>query len=341
MEFKTQLLKADENSLDLAAKYFSAGEVVAVPTETVYGLAGNAYNGETIKKIFEAKGRPQDNPLIVHISDMEMLKEVASEIPGTAYKLADAFWPGPLTMIMKKSEKVSPVTTAGLDSVGIRMPSDPFAHALIVKTGIPFAAPSANVSGRPSPTDAKTVFEDMNGKIPLVVDGGECFAGVESTVVSLLNETPIILRPGYVTKEDMEEVLGTEVKIAAAVTENIKAGEKVLSPGMKYKHYAPNAEVIILDGDINKFAGYVNKHKGSGVYAMVFDGEESLLNVPCVTYGKFGDGKSQAHELFSSLRKLDELNARTVYARCPGKSGVSLAVYNRLIRSAGFNIIKL
>lgn len=341
MEFKTQLLKADENSLDLAAKYFSAGEVVAVPTETVYGLAGNAYNGETIKKIFEAKGRPQDNPLIVHISDMEMLKEVASEIPGTAYKLADEFWPGPLTMIMKKSEKVSPVTTAGLDSVGIRMPSDPFAHALIVKTGIPFAAPSANVSGRPSPTDAKTVFEDMNGKIPLVVDGGECFAGVESTVVSLLNETPIILRPGYVTKEDMEEVLGTEVKIAAAVTENIKAGEKVLSPGMKYKHYAPNAEVIILDGDINKFAGYVNKHKGSGVYAMVFDGEESLLNVPCVTYGKFGDGKSQAHELFSSLRKLDELNARTVYARCPGKSGVSLAVYNRLIRSAGFNIIKL
>lgn len=341
MEFKTQLLKADENSLDLAAKYFSAGEVVAVPTETVYGLAGNAYNGETIKKIFEAKGRPQDNPLIVHISDMKMLKEVASEIPETAYKLADAFWPGPLTMIMKKSEKVSPVTTAGLDSVGIRMPSDPFAHALIVKTGIPFAAPSANVSGRPSPTDAKTVFEDMNGKIPLVVDGGECFAGVESTVVSLLNETPIILRPGYVTKEDMEEVLGTEVKIAAAVTENIKAGEKVLSPGMKYKHYAPNAEVIILDGDINKFAGYVNNHKVSGVYAMVFDGEESLLNVPCVTYGKFGDGKSQAHELFSSLRKLDELNARTVYARCPEKSGVSLAVYNRLIRSAGFNIIKL
>ena len=341
MEFKTQLLKADENSLELAAKYFSAGEVVAVPTETVYGLAGNAYNGETIKKIFEAKGRPQDNPLIVHISDMEMLKEVASVIPGTAYKLADAFWPGPLTMIMKKSEKVSPVTTAGLDSVGIRMPSDPFAHALIVKTGIPFAAPSANVSGRPSPTDAKTVFEDMNGKIPLVVDGGECFAGVESTVVSLLNETPIILRPGYVTKEDMEEVLGTEVKIAAAVTENIKAGEKVLSPGMKYKHYAPNADVIILDGDINKFAGYVNNHKRSGVYAMVFDGEESLLNVPCVTYGKFGDGKSQAHELFSSLRKLDELNARTVYARCPGKSGVSLAVYNRLIRSAGFNIIKL
>lgn len=341
MEFKTQLLKADENSLDLAAKYFSAGEVVAVPTETVYGLAGNAYNGETIKKIFEAKGRPQDNPLIVHISDMEMLKEVASVIPGTAYKLADAFWPGPLTMIMKKSEKVSPVTTAGLDSVGIRMPSDPFAHALIVKTGIPFAAPSANVSGRPSPTDAKTVFEDMNGKIPLVVDGGECFAGVESTVVSLLNETPIILRPGYVTKEDMEEVLGTEVKIAAAVTENIKAGEKVLSPGMKYKHYAPNADVIILDGDINKFAGYVNNHKRSGVYAMVFEGEESLLNVPCVTYGKFGDGKSQAHELFSSLRKLDELNARTVYARCPGKIGVSLAVYNRLIRSAGFNIIKL
>ena len=181
----------------------------------------------------------------------------------------------------------------------------------------------------------------MNGKIPLVVDGGECFAGVESTVVSLLNETPIILRPGYVTKEDMEEVLGTEVKIAAAVTENIKAGEKVLSPGMKYKHYAPNADVIILDGDINKFAVYVNNHKGSGVYAMVFDGEESLLNVPCVTYGKFGDGKSQAHELFSSLRKLDELNAKTVYARCPGKSGVSLAVYNRLIRSAGFNIIKL
>ena len=336
-DLKTQY----DEGMDAAARAICAGELVAMPTETVYGLGADALHPEASKKIYAAKGRPSDNPLIVHISKFEDLVSIAREVPPQAYKLADAFWPGPLTMIMKKSEKVSPVTTAGLDSVGIRMPSDPFAHALIVKTGIPFAAPSANVSGRPSPTDAKTVFEDMNGKIPLVVDGGECFAGVESTVVSLLNETPIILRPGYVTKEDMEEVLGTEVKIAAAVTENIKAGEKVLSPGMKYKHYAPNADVIILDGDINKFAGYVNNHKRSGVYAMVFDGEESLLNVPCVTYGKFGDGKSQAHELFSSLRKLDELNARTVYARCPGKSGVSLAVYNRLIRSAGFNIIKL
>ncbi len=341
MAFETKLLKASDEALELATKLFLDGEVVAVPTETVYGLAGNAYEGETIKKIFSAKGRPQDNPLIVHVSDMEMVKEVVSFIPEIAYKLADAFWPGPLTMIMKKSEKVSSVTTAGLDSVGVRMPSDPFSHALIEKTGIPFAAPSANVSGKPSPTDAKTVFEDMNGKIPLVVDGGECFAGVESTVVSLLGEKPVILRPGYVTKEDMEEILGEEVLIASAVTEEVKKGEKVLSPGMKYKHYAPNANVIILDGELNAFVKYVNDRKAEGVYAMVFEGEEGLFNVPTITFGKEGDGKSQAHELFSALRKADDLKAKTVYSRCPKKDGVSLAVYNRLIRSAGFNIIKL
>ncbi len=341
MNYKTQLLKANEKALTLAAEYFNKGEIVAVPTETVYGLAGNAYDGETIKKIFAAKGRPQDNPLIVHISDMEMLKDVVTEVPEAAYKLADAFWPGPLTMIMKKSDKVSSVTTAGLDTVGVRMPSDSFAHALILKTGIPFAAPSANVSGRPSPTDAKTVFEDMDGRIPLVVDGGECFAGVESTVVSLIGDTPIILRPGYVTKEDMESVLGSEVKIASAVTEEIKAGETVLSPGMKYKHYAPEAKVIILDGSLEKFVRYVAENGGEDTYAMVFSGEDKLLNVPCIVYGDYGDGKSQARGLFSALRKADELRAKTVYARCPAKDGVSLAVYNRLIRSAGFNIIKL
>ncbi|MBO5286328.1 MAG: threonylcarbamoyl-AMP synthase [Clostridia bacterium] len=337
----TKVLKVSNEAVKEASNYILNGDVVAIPTETVYGIAGNAYNGDAIKKIFLAKGRPQDNPLIVHISDMDMLKEVAIDIPKDAYKLASKFWPGPLTMVLKKSDKVSLVTTAGLDSVGVRMPSDKFAHDLIVNSGVPFAAPSANISGKPSPTNANDVYLDMQGRLPLVVDGGDSLVGVESTVLSLLTGTPVLLRPGYVTKEDIEAVLGKEVILSGAVIESLKEGETARSPGMKYKHYAPEAEVIIIDANLDKFTSYVNDKTDDGLYCLVFDGEGDLIIHPTVSYGKTDDAKSQAHNLFTALRTLDKLGAKKVYARAPLKDGVALAVYNRLLRAAGFKEIKL
>ena len=338
---ETKLLKPNKESIELACKLLQDGEVVGVPTETVYGLAGDSRNGEAIKKIFKAKGRPADNPLIVHISNLDMLKGVVRYVSDDAKKLMDAFWPGPLTIIMPKGNEICNETCAGLDSVGVRMPSNPIAHEIIEKSKVPFSAPSANISGKPSPTNATDVFVDMNGRIPLIIDGGECDAGVESTVISTLTDTPIILRPGVITKEMIEKVLGKKVEIAKAVTEGVKKDEKVLSPGMKYKHYAPNADVIILKGSLEKYAKYVNEHKADGTFALCFDDEQQYLDVPAISYGHITSPKEQAHELFTALRELDKQNAQIVYARCPEMTGVSLAVYNRLIRSAGFKIIDL
>lgn len=338
---ETKLLKPNKESIELACKLLQDGEVVGVPTETVYGLAGDSRNGEAIKKIFKAKGRPADNPLIVHISNLDMLKGVVRYVSDDAKKLMDSFWPGPLTIIMPKGNEICNETCAGLDSVGVRMPSNPIAHEIIEKSKVPFSAPSANISGKPSPTNATDVFVDMNGRIPLIIDGGECDAGVESTVISTLTDTPIILRPGVITKEMIEKVLGKKVEIAKAVTEGVKKDEKVLSPGMKYKHYAPNADVIILKGSLEKYAKYVNEHKENGTFALCFDDEQQYLDVPAISYGHITNPKEQAHELFTALRKLDKQNAKIVYARCPEMTGVSLAVYNRLIRSAGFKIIDL
>lgn len=338
---ETKLLKPSDESINLACELLKKGEIVAIPTETVYGLAGDSRNGEAIKKIFEAKGRPADNPLIVHISNMNMLKGIVREIPEDAKILAKNFWPGPLTIIMPKGDKICNETCAGLDSVGVRMPSNPIAHEIIEKSGVPFSAPSANLSGKPSPTNAEDVFVDMNGRIPLIIDGGECQAGVESTVISVLTDTPTILRPGIITKEMISKALNKEVVVAKAVTEGVKKDEKVLSPGMKYKHYAPKAEVTILKGSIEKFKDYVESNKVKNTFVLCFDGEEKLFSVPAISYGKENDAKSQAHNLFSALRKLDETEAEIVFARCPETTGVALAVYNRLIRSAGFKIIEL
>ena len=221
------------------------------------------------------------------------------------------------------------------------MPKNEVAREIIRRSGVPFSAPSANISGKPSPTNAGDVFADMNGKIPLIIDGGECDAGVESTVVSVLGTTPIILRPGVVTKEMMQEVLGKEVAVASAVTEGVKTTDRVLSPGMKYKHYSPNADVTIVKSDFESFKKYIEQNKADGTYALVFEGEENKISVPAIAYGKEFDAKSQAHNLFSALRRLDSLGAKVVFARCPEISGVGLAVYNRLIRSAGFKIIEL
>ena len=333
---KTQVLPVTEESIALAARLLTQGELVALPTETVYGIAADARNGAAVRKIFEAKGRPQDNPLIVHICGMEMLQGIVAQVPDRAKKLAAAFWPGPLTMVMPRGPEVSDVTCAGLDTVGVRMPSHPVVQAVIRASGVAFAAPSANLSGKPSPTNAQDTLADMDGRLPLILDGGESSVGVESTVVSVAGERPVLLRPGYITKEQMEAVLGEEVLVSPAILEKLKEGEVARSPGMKYKHYAPQAQVTLVRGSFENYRRYVQQHAGEGVWALCFDGEGKDLPVPYIEYGKNHDGVTQAHHLFTALRDLDRNGAQTVYARCPEQDGVSMAVYNRLIRAAAF-----
>ena len=338
---KTQVLPITPESVALAARLLQQGELVALPTETVYGIAADARNGEAVKKIFEAKGRPQDNPLIVHICGMEMLNGIVSEVPERAKKLAAAFWPGPLTMVMPRGPEVSDVTCAGLDTVGVRMPSHPVVQQVIKASGVAFAAPSANLSGKPSPTNAPDTLADMDGRLPLILDGGESNVGVESTVVAVTGEHPMLLRPGYVTKEQMEAVLGEEVLVSPAILEKLKDGEVARSPGMKYKHYAPKADVTLLDGTFEQFKAYVDAHAEQNPSCLCFTGEAEKLGVPCVEYGREGDGADQAKHIFRCLRALDEQGDAVVYARCPQKDGLSMAVYNRLIRAAAFRVIKL
>lgn len=338
---QTQVLPVNEQSIALAARLLQRGELVALPTETVYGIAADARNGAAVRKIFAAKGRPQDNPLIVHICGMQMLRGIVAEVPPRARKLAAAFWPGPLTMVMPRGEEVSDVTCAGLDTVGVRMPSHPVVQAVIRASGVAFAAPSANLSGKPSPTNAQDTLADMDGRLPLILDGGESAVGVESTVVSVTGEHPVLLRPGYITKEQMEAVLGEEVQVSPAILEKLKAGEVARSPGMKYKHYAPKAQVTILQGDFAAYRQYVAQHAGPGVWALCFDGEGAQLPVPYIEYGRDHDGAAQAHHLFAALRELDRNGAQIVYARCPEQDGVSMAVYNRLIRAAAFRVVEL
>ena len=338
---KTQVLPVSEESIALAAKLLQQGELVALPTETVYGIAADARNGEAVRKIFEAKGRPQDNPLIVHICGMDMLHGIVSEVPERALKLAAAFWPGPLTMVMPRGEEVSEVTCAGLDTVGVRMPSHPVVQAVIKASGVAFAAPSANLSGKPSPTNAQDTLADMDGRLPLILDGGESMVGVESTVVSVTGEHPVLLRPGYITKEQMEAVLSEAVLVSPAILEKLKDGEVARSPGMKYKHYAPKAQVTILRGDFAAYRQYVKEHAGPGVWALCFDGEGAQLPVPAIEYGGAGDDAAQAHHLFAALRALDRAGARVAYARAPERDGVAMAVYNRLLRAAAFRVVEV
>ena len=341
MEIKTKVLPADEAGVAEAAQLLRQGQLVALPTETVYGIAADARNGAAVRNIFVAKGRPQDNPLIVHVTGPEMLPGLVSEVPERAQLLMAAFCPGPLTIIMPRGPEVADECCAGLDTVGIRMPSHPVARAVIQQSGCAFAAPSANLSGKPSPTNAQDTFVDMDGRLPLILDGGESAVGVESTVVAVTGEHPMILRPGYVTKEQMEAVLGEEVLVNHAILEKLKDGEVARSPGMKYKHYAPKADVTILKGSFDAYRDYIAAHAGDGVWALCFDGEEAQLPVPAISYGKEGDGISEAHNLFTVLRELDRKGAKTVYARCPLSDGVSMAVYNRLIRAAAFRVVEV
>lgn len=340
MEYTTNILPPTKEALRLAAGALRRGELVGMPTETVYGLAANAYDPSAVEKIFLAKGRPQDNPLIVHIADLASLDGIASGIGKTAELLASRFWPGPFTMILPKSEKIPDCVTAGLDSVAVRMPSHPVAAALIRESGLPLAAPSANLSGRPSTTEARHVYDDLHGKIPYIIDGGSCDIGVESTVVKVMDNKVLLLRPGAVTVENMRE-LGIEIEIARAVETPLKEGETALSPGMKYKHYAPKAKVVIVDGPIERFASYVRLHSDGHTYALVFEGEEASIPVPTLSFGHSDNSLEQASHLFTALRAADEKGASCVYCRCPSKQGVGLAVYNRLLRAAGFEVVVL
>ncbi len=324
-----------ERALNEAKRLINDGEVVGIPTETVYGLGANAFDEDAVKKIFVAKGRPSDNPLIVHIAKFEDLEPLVKEIPEKVKVMAEKFWPAALTMIMKKSEKVSDVVSGNLDTVAVRMPENDYARAIIESCGVPLAAPSANLSGSPSPTNAKYVYDDMNGRLPLIIDGGNCEIGVESTVISFAEDPPRLLRPGGVTLEEMTSVIG-EIVVDDAVLNKLEEGAVASSPGMKYKHYAPSADITIIKSDFDTFKNLCESEEN--ITALVFDGEENELSCPAISYGNENDGYSQSARLFDALRELDEMGARNVYARCPDTKGMGLAVYNRLIRAAGFKI---
>ncbi|WP_297956074.1 L-threonylcarbamoyladenylate synthase [uncultured Ruminococcus sp.] len=335
----TVLLSDSETDLLKAAELIKSGEIVGIPTETVYGLGADASNEEAVRKVFEAKGRPADNPLIVHLADFSQAEEFTAAIPALAYRLAERFCPGPLTMVLPKNDKIPMITSGGLDTVGIRVPSHPVMHRIIQLSGRPIAAPSANTSGYPSPTSADHVMRDMDGKIAAVVDGGSSEFGVESTVISIEGDNSVrILRPGCVTREMLAEIC-SEVVIDHAILHELEAGQKAASPGMKYKHYSPRADIVMVEGKLEDFIGFVGSHNGDGVYSLIFDTDRENYPYRYMTYGK--DSSQQAHQLFQRLRELDDAGAKKVYVRAPSPEGVGLAVYNRLIRAAGFEVIRI
>lgn len=339
---QTKVLKPTPESLALAAKILQKGGLVAFPTETVYGLGADATNAEAAKAIFTAKGRPADNPLIVHISSLSMLPEIVSSVPEAAQKLMNAFWPGPLTIIMPKGKKIPYAVTAGLETVAVRFPVHPDAQAMIERCGLPIAAPSANLSGKPSPTTAAHVFEDMDGRIPLILDGGPCQVGLESTVVDATHGHIILLRPGGVTREMLEEALGEEVALGKGVMEPLADGEKALSPGLKHKHYAPKAEVKVVLGPDDLRAQYIldSAAKDARPCVLCLEGRRGLY--PGLTVLSAGNTpEDYAHNLFAALRHADEISCTQVYAEGLSLEGVGLAVMNRVERAAGFHVIQL
>ncbi len=333
--------KANRYAIEKAAAYIRAGELVGIPTETVYGLAGSALYSEAASKIYQAKGRPGDNPLIVHVADPTEAESIAYTCP-LYYTLAEAYMPGPLTIILPKKPCIPDTVSGGLNTVAIRCPAHPAARELIRVSGHPIAAPSANSSGKPSPTTAAHVYEDLQGKIPMILDGGACSIGVESTVISLTNDGCQILRPGAVT-EDMLALVCDHVTVAEAVTEPGKAGEKPLSPGMKYKHYSPLCRVLLVDAACGEdYIRYVNEHAEPGSGALVCEEEmDGLAGVTPLSIGKDGDEAEHARRLFALLREADDRKLTDLFVRLPQNHGLALAYYNRIIRAAGGEIIKL
>ena len=336
----------DEELLE-AARILREGGLVAFPTETVYGLGANALNEEAARKIYAAKGRPSDNPLIAHISCMEELPAIVREIPEAGRKLAERYWPGPLTMIFPKKEIVPYGTTGGLDTVAVRMPSDKIANRLIRLSGVPVAAPSANTSGRPSPTRASHVIEDMDGKIDMIIDGGEVGIGVESTIVDVSGEIPTLLRPGAITIEMLRETLG-RVDIDPAILGPVTKDIRPKAPGMKYRHYAPKADMVLVEGDMEKVVAYINREAAqaekAGKRVGIICTEESRGSYPEGLLEVIGSRQSEAsvaHNLFAVLREFDERKVDYILSESFSTDRLGQAIMNRLCKAAGYHIVKV
>ena len=344
----TLISKIDEKNIDKEeikkqSKLLKEGKTVIFPTETVYGLGANALDENAVSKIYEAKGRPSDNPLIVHIYDKKQVSDLAQDINKNAEIIMEKFWPGPITIILKKKDIVPMRTSGGLNTVAIRMPSNPIAKALLEEAKLPVAAPSANISGRPSPTRAKHVYEEMNNRVDGIILGGDCIFGLESTVLDLTNNIPTILRPGSITKEDLETVIG-QVNIDPALEkkeDNIKAK----APGMKYKHYAPNADVYIISGEINNVAQKVNElcndNAKNGLKCAVMCMEQNKNKYKCDTIVLGEKLEEIASNLFNSLISADEQKYDIVYTEEFPNYGIGRAIMNRLLKSAGYKVIKV
>lgn len=332
-------LSGSDSDLEIAVSLLMCGEVVALPTETVYGLAADATNETAVSKIFEAKGRPADNPLIIHISNLEMMKKYTEDIPSVAYRLAENFWPGPLTMILPKKNNIPSIVTGGLDTVAVRMPDNEIMKKVISMTGKPLAAPSANLSGSPSPTTARHVIDDMNGKISAVVDGGECRVGLESTVITFEGYDSVrILRPGFITPEQLRKVVDDVIIDKNITSDEVPEVNEVRSPGMKYTHYSPRARVVLIREGIEMFKKYVSEQTEQDSCSLIFDYDTENFPFKYMTYGSTPE--EQAQQLFAKLREADRLGIKTLYVRAPRKEGVGLAVYNRLIRAAGYEVVE-
>lgn len=337
---KTLYLSADAaDTPAIAADIIKSGGLVAIPTETVYGLGANGLDEAAVAKIFEAKGRPQDNPLILHVADGAEMEKFCHSIPKAAYILAEKFWPGPLTMVLPAKEIVPLSTRANLPTVAVRCPDCDITREIIRLAGVPLAAPSANISGKPSTTTAQHVLHDHDGKIHMIVDGGPCRVGVESTIVDLTDERPRLLRPGGITPEQLMEVLG-DLVVDQAVTAQLSKDAVVKAPGMKYKHYAPQSEVLIVSGSREKAAAWIRRHFAPGDRVLCFEEELPLYeDLAPLAYGREADPNSLSAGLFSALRQLDDPSIRKVYARCPDGGGVAYAVQNRLKKAAAFRIV--
>lgn len=337
----------DENAIQEAATLIASGELVAFPTETVYGLGADALHPEASKKIYAAKGRPSDNPLIVHICKFEELESIAKLVPPQARKLADAFWPGPLTMIVWKNDKVPYETTGGMDTVAIRMPNHPIALKLIEQSGCLIAAPSANTSGKPSPTEAAHVALDLDGKIPMILDGGPVGIGIESTIIDLTEDMPMILRPGYITPQMLEDVLGEEVKIDPGIIASDSL-TKPKAPGMKYKHYAPKADLVLVDGDADKVVRKINelvqakKDAGQKVGVIATDETKDLYQADIVvSIGAREDEDAIAKHLYKILREFDDWNVDAIYSESFATPRIGQAIMNRLLKAAGHQVLQV
>ncbi len=337
---KTEVLAAQApETAQRAAEILLAGGLVAIPTETVYGLGANALDEVAVSKIFAAKGRPQDNPLIIHIAETKELERYCHHIPQAAYCLAERFWPGPLTMVLPCRQIVPAKTTAGLETVAVRCPETEITREIIRLAGVPIAAPSANLSGKPSTTTAEHVLYDLDGKIEAIVDDGPSRVGVESTIVDLTQERPRLLRPGGITPEALRETLG-DLVVDPAVLGNLPPNAVVRAPGMKYKHYAPQADVLIVTGNSENAAAYVRRHFQPGNAVLCFEEELSLYEgMNPHSYGSREDEASLTHSLFAVLRELDQKEIGTIFARCPEGGGLAYAVQNRLKKAAGFHIV--